>query len=83
MDESYKIGRIPDYDLSVLSKSNEHKGKVGVGWINQDGSISIKLNPFVVLSASQDLLITLFRYDREYKKALSKKNQVPDSEITH
>ena len=57
-----KTGRTPDYDLSALSNSSDLRGKVGAAWINDDGSISIKLNPFVVLNAGEDLQLRLFAY---------------------
>jgi hypothetical protein len=62
-DGNFEVGRTPDYTLSALNKSNEHKGKIGVAWNNSDGSITIKLNPFVVISAVQGLVINLFPYE--------------------
>lgn len=56
-------GNKPDYNLSGLNKGTDVKGKIGVGWDKPDGSISIKLNPFVVLDGSNpDLVLTLFPY---------------------
>lgn len=54
------VSRKPDFKLSALNKTNEHKGKVGAAWKNPDGTISIALDPFVALSANDNLLITLF-----------------------
>lgn len=61
-DKSYKI-RPPEYRLKALNKVTNKKGAVGAGWLNQDGSISIVLDSFVVLSGQDDLLITLFKQD--------------------
>lgn len=72
MPNDFEIGRKPDYKLSVLSKSNEHKGNVGVAWENKDGSISIKLNPFVTLAAIQELIITLFPNEDTWTKKRKK-----------
>lgn len=64
-----KVGRTPDYDLSALDKDTERRGQIGVGWDNEDGSISIRLNMNVVIdSRTQDLLITLFRRQESHKK---------------
>lgn len=52
--------RKPDYDVSVVRKGTEYKGRVGAGWKNDKGQITIKLAPFVVLEAKDDLQITLF-----------------------
>lgn len=54
--------RKPDYDLSALSNTNDIRGKVGAAWINDDGSINIKLNPFVVLNSHDNLQLRLFPY---------------------
>lgn len=60
-------GRKPDYVVKAMqqfvtgtSEVADMKGKVGAAWINSDGSISIDLNAFVVLTAHPDLHITLF-----------------------
>lgn len=62
----------PDYTLSVLQRDTEHKGVVGAAWKNADGSISIKLSPFVVLSEVDNLMIRLFVNDPTYKPAVGK-----------
>lgn len=60
-------GRPPDYNLSALDKQTEVRGQIGVAWIQDDGRISIKLNPFVVLDTfHMDLTLSLFpRNDRD------------------
>ncbi len=61
MSEETKQTRKPDYNVSAMNKSTEEKGRIGAAWINQDGSISITLDAFIVLpNAGKDLLITLF-----------------------
>lgn len=58
------MAKRPDYRLSAKRKDSEYKGEVGAGWKNPDGSISIRLNACVVLSAAEGLLLTLFVNDR-------------------
>lgn len=53
-------GNVPDWTLSAMDPDNICKGKCGAAWNNDDGSISIKLNPFVVLEAVDGLRIRLF-----------------------
>ena len=56
-------GRKPDYWVKAMQAHGEKldaKGKIGAAWTNEDGSISIDLNPFVVLEAHPALHITLF-----------------------
>lgn len=57
-------GRTPDWNLSAMEPNNVCKGKIGGGWNNDDGSISIKLNPFVTLRAIDDVRLRLFPYER-------------------
>ena len=58
-----KQSRTPDYNVKVLDKATNEKGRIGAGWINEDGSISIVLNTFVVITSSPNLVITLFSND--------------------
>lgn len=53
-------GRSPDYILSAMDKETDEKGRVGVAWLNTNGSIGIVLNPRVVLTASKNLVLNLF-----------------------
>lgn len=58
----------PDYIIKVKERDPEEGkearpgGRVGVGWRNEDSSISIQIDPGVVLDyrLSADHLITLF-----------------------
>ena len=58
------MSRTPDYRVKALRKDATVKNKsqsVGAAWLNDNKSISIILDPFVVLSNRDDqLLITLF-----------------------
>lgn len=61
--EKKSPGRVPDFIVRAMSKDDDFKGEVGAAWI--DGgpydSITIKLNPFVVLDPRADnLVIKLF-----------------------
>lgn len=58
MNENIK--RRPDFNLSVLDRETEYKGYIGVAWKMPDGSISIKLNPYVVINNDRPLLVKLF-----------------------
>lgn len=53
-------GRKPDYNISVLDKTSGGRGVVGAGWIQEDGSISIKINPCVLLDDDPKLVIRMF-----------------------
>ena len=50
----------PDWDLSAMDPADVCKGKCGAAWTNDDGTISIRLNPFVELRALDNLKIKLF-----------------------
>lgn len=55
-----EIGRKPDYRLKVMHKGTSLKGDVGCAWRNEDGSLSISLDPFVQLVQDGNLVLTLF-----------------------
>lgn len=63
-------GKRPDYNVSFIMRGDdEMKGNIGVAWKSDkdDGRISMKLNPKVVLEWHPDLFITLFpqKYDAD------------------
>lgn len=66
--EKKKSGKKPTYDVSILNKVTGQKGKVGAAWFNDNGRISIKLNPCVVLASDPNLVITLFPIDWDSDK---------------
>lgn len=57
-------GRKPDFWLKAMNPASKEKGKVGAGWRNEDGSISIDINAFIVLKSSPDLNLTMFPIER-------------------
>jgi hypothetical protein len=58
------MSRKPDFWVKALDKDTNEKAKIGAAWQNNDGSVSIDLNPFVVLAARKSLVITLFPISR-------------------
>lgn len=58
-------GRQPDFHLHAMHIDTNEKGRVGAAWLNDDGSITIKLDAFVTLTATPDLTIRLFKNDRK------------------
>ncbi len=61
------LRRTPDYRLKLKQRHGTGKTDAGVAWQRLDGSIAIALNPGIVLSAADDLLINLFKYN-DYSK---------------
>lgn len=59
-----KVGRKPEFRLKVKHKVSEQTANQGAGWLNDDGSITIKLDLCAVLTHDPDLLITLFPIDK-------------------
>lgn len=57
--------RQPDFHLKALDKDTDKTAKIGAAWQNENGTISLVLNPFVVLNANDDLLLTLFPADEK------------------
>ncbi len=56
--------RKPDYWVKAMDKGTNEKRKIGAGWKNPDGSISVDIDAFTVLVSSLDLVVTLFPIDR-------------------
>lgn len=55
------MSRSPDFVVKLLDKTTEKRGRIGAAWTNEDASISISLDPFVVLPKyPNELVITLF-----------------------
>lgn len=57
------IGRKPDYKIKATTRPNvapKREGVIGCAWVNEDGSLSIKIDPFVTVSGGDDLIITAF-----------------------
>lgn len=61
-ESKVKLGppRAPDYYVKAMSKTRNEKSQVGAAWKNPNGSISVKIDPFVILQGGADLLVTLF-----------------------
>lgn len=55
------MGKKPDFRLKIMDKDTGEKcNDAGVGWKNDDDSISIVIAPGVVLQRKTNLVITLF-----------------------
>ena len=67
----------PHYRLKFLNKRTEEHGEIGAAWLNEDQSISIVLNPLVVVPQSSDLVMTLFPVNGDHKWTRRKQNNLP------
>lgn len=50
----------PTHNLKALNKKTNARTNCGVGWLNEDGSITIVLNPYIVMQPDKDIVINLF-----------------------
>jgi hypothetical protein len=64
---SHPGSRKPDYKVSVKERNGSRKGVIGAAWLNENGSISIQLNPGTLLDyqTSLNCHIKLFPYEHE------------------
>lgn len=65
---SNRTPRRPDFRVLATTRPGvipKRAGVIGAGWQNQNGTVSIKLEPFVTISGADDLIITVFPKDRE------------------
>lgn len=59
-------GRKPEFRLKAgLPDVSSRLTEVGAGWINDNGSISIVLNPFTVLDARTKITLILYPEDEK------------------
>lgn len=58
-------GRKPDYKLSVHDGPDYHK--VGAAWVNESGTVSIELDPYVTLPHGPKVKLMLIKWDYEPK----------------
>lgn len=59
------MSRKPDYTLGAMNKTTDEKNhSAGGAWLNENGTISITLDPFITLTASKSLVLTLFPRDK-------------------
>lgn len=64
------MAKKPTHIIKVMDRADKKNvGRVGVAWLNQDGTISITLNVGVTLSWNDGLMITAFKNDYEDWKA--------------
>lgn len=63
---STKQPRRPDFRVTALDRKTEHKGEIGVAWLEADGSISVRLNFLTVIDMrTQDLIIKMWPNDKK------------------
>ncbi len=63
------VSRTPDYVVAALNKHDNRKnGNVGRAWKNDDGSIAVVLDSFIVIEGGRDMLLTLFPYDESRRR---------------
>ena len=59
------MAKLPEYRLKILNKvTNKRNNDAGAAWVNKDNSITVVLNPGIVLTENVDLVYTLFPVDR-------------------
>lgn len=69
------MGRKPDYNLVVYDKTTEGRTQAGAAWVQQDGSISITINPCVMLPSDRNLSIKLFPNEHQDEPEQGRKNR--------
>lgn len=53
--------RLPDYILHAFNTKTEEKiARVGAAWIQDDDSIRLKINRFVIVPTEPEWILTLF-----------------------
>lgn len=75
-----RAGRRPDYKLGALLKDSDRRNvNCGAGWLNEDGSIQLVLDPCVILNGNvTDIAYRLFPSDRPTYAASSQRDEELD-----
>lgn len=76
------MSRKPDYSIGALDKTrNARQPKVGVAWKNENGTITIAFDPFVVLRGGPELVVTLFPANTLWTAHGPAKSKPSDEEV--
>ena len=76
------MATLPDYTVGGLNKTTgDRNAKLGAAWRNADGSITVKLDAFIVLHGGPDLLVRLFPRNIKPGETLGGPPQTEDEEI--
>lgn len=59
-----KVRHLPTHRLSVKERDGNGRCVVGAGWLDENGSISIRLNPCVAITSHDDVIIMLFPVEK-------------------
>lgn len=73
-----KIARQPDYILKALNKETDEKsGRIGVAWMNTNGSLTLSIDMMVTLASNPNVVLTLFpnNYKNENVSMNKKKSE--------
>jgi hypothetical protein len=63
-----KKARKPDLVLMAMNtETGDRTGKIGAGWLNEDGSVSVRLDDGVCIQQQRNVIFTLFPNDRPEK----------------
>jgi len=60
-------GRKPTHRLKAYNPSTKRSTNAGVGWLNENGSVSISIDDGVVLGIHRDLIINLWPINEKDK----------------
>lgn len=71
-------GRPPEYRLRAFNKVTGKATNVGAGWANENGSVTIVLDPFVVLKQRAAFSFHLYKTDAPVRKPREKTDDGAD-----
>lgn len=60
-----KPSRTPDFVVKAMQRETDRSQRIGAAWMNDNGSVSIDLDPFVVLEGKDRPIVTLFPWDEK------------------
>jgi hypothetical protein len=75
-------GRQPNYSVGALNRETDEKNpKVGAAWSNDDGSIDVQINDFIIIYGGKSTYLRLF--PRGKPQSPKPKSEEPDNNLAN
>jgi hypothetical protein len=74
-------GRKPTHRFKALNKDTGETATLGAAWLNDDGTLTVKMDPFIVLTNAPGHVLTLFpEAGKEQRVAAARRRRPDDGE---
>lgn len=70
-------GRKPTHRFKALNKETSETATLGAAWLNDDGTLTVKIDPFIVLTNAPGHVLTLFPEEGKEQRIASRAKRRP------